>query len=133
VSSNLPAVRRRRIIQNLKAGDKIKFLGLRPDIPYGIISSTDGPSLMVVVENKEGERWDQEIYREEVTERLAEYVPVPITSLRLKYLLEMAQPEDIDRKSRRQVAQEEIMDLLEQGQIFRTSNGVWGINPEWGK
>jgi hypothetical protein len=50
--------------------------------------------------------------------------------MRLTYLLEQAAPEDINRKSRREMAQEELMDLLDQGQIFRTSNGTWGINPE---
>lgn len=132
MSDNLPAVRRRRFVQNLKAGDRIRWIGLAPDIPYGTVSSVSGCIIMVVVDRPNGDRWDQEIYREEVTERLSEFNPIPVTQLRLKYLIELSEPETEERKRRRIEAQEELMFLLDQQQIMRTTRGDWIIDPTWG-
>lgn len=132
MSTNLPAVRRRRFIQNLKAGDRVKWIGLAPDIPYGTISDVNGGLVLVVVDMPNGDRWDQEIYREEITERVSEFNPIPITALRLKYLIELAEPETEERRRRRIEAQEELMFLLDQQQIMRTTKGDWIIDPAWG-
>jgi hypothetical protein len=123
-------VRRRRYVQNLKAGDLVKFVGAGPNCTQGVVRERYGAYVYIVCKDEDGTFFEIERYFEEITERLSEFNVVPVTAMRLTYLLEQAAPEDINRKSRREMAQEELMDLLDQGQIFRTSNGTWGINPE---
>lgn len=132
MSSNLPAVRRPRYVQNLKEGDKVKFVGAGPNCTEGVVSSLSGGYVYIVWTTPEGEHHEIERYREEITQRLSEFNPVPITEHRLKYLLEQAEPETEERQRRRVNAQEDLMDLLNQGQIFRNSRGVWCIDPSWG-
>lgn len=119
--------------KNLKSGDKVKFVGAGPKCTEGVIDNISGGYAYIVCLDKETHTFFEiERYVEEVTERLAEFQPVPCTQTRLKYLLEQAEPETEDRKRRRVAAQEDLMDLLNQGQIFRNSRGVWCLNPEFG-
>jgi hypothetical protein len=108
----------------------VKFVGAGPDCTQGIIRDINGGYVYIVWKSPDDGWHEIERYVEEITERLSEFNVVPVTAMRLTYLLEQAAPEDINRKSRREMAQEELMDLLDQGQIFRTSTGAWGINPE---
>jgi hypothetical protein len=130
MGDNLPVVRRRRFVQNLKSGDRVKFVGAGPNCTEGVVRDLNGGYVYIVCKDTDGTFFEIERYREEITERLSEFNMVPVTAMRLQYLLEQAAPEDINRKSRREMAQEELMDLLDQGQVFRTSTGSWGINPE---
>jgi hypothetical protein len=121
---------KRRPVFNLKAGDRVKFVGAGPNCTEGVVRDIYGGYVYIVCKDADGTFYEIERYKEEVTERISEFNVVPVTACRLTYLLEQAAPEDINRKSRREMAQEELMDLLDQGQIFRTSTGAWGINPE---
>lgn len=132
MSDNLPAVRKRRFVQNLKIGDLVKFIGAGPDCTQGIVSNINGAYVYMVWKTPEGDYHEIERYREEITERLSEFNPVPVTQHRLKCLLELAAPETEERERQRIEAQEDLMDLLNQGQIFRNSRGVWCIDPTWG-
>jgi hypothetical protein len=126
-------VRRRRFVQNLKSGDKVKFVGAGPECTEGVVDRINGGYVYIICyDKKEHTFFEIERYREEITERLSEFNPVPCTQMRLKYLLEMAEPETEERQRRRVEAQEDLMDLLNQGQIFRNSRGVWCLNPEFG-
>lgn len=128
--NNLPIVRRQRFVKNLKSGDLVKFIGAGPNCTQGVIREVNGGYVYIVWKSPDDGWQEIERYAEEITERLSEFNMVPVTAIRLKYLLEQAAPEDSDRVARREMAQEELMELLDEGQIFRTSNGVWGINPE---
>jgi hypothetical protein len=118
--------------KNLKVGDRVKFVGAGPDCTEGVISDINGELVMIVIDKPNGDRFEVERYRGEITERLAEFQPVPITGMRLRYLIEMAEPESEERQQRRVDAQEELMEMLKTGQVMRTSRGHWIIDPEWG-
>jgi hypothetical protein len=119
--------------KNLKAGDRVKFIGAGPNCTEGVIDRIDGHMVYIVCLDKENYTFFEiERFRDEITERTAEFQPIPCTQIRLKYLLEMAEPETEERQRRRVDAQEELMSLLNQGQIFRNSRGVWCLDPTFG-
>lgn len=123
---------KRRPIQNLKAGDMVKFVGAGPDCTEGVIDHFNGSYVYLIWQAPDGTHHQIERYREEITERVSEFNPIPVTESRLKYLLEQAAPETEERQRRRVEAQEELMSLLNQGQIFRNSRNVWCIDPTFG-
>jgi hypothetical protein len=133
VSDNLPAVRKPRFVQNLKPGDEVEFVGAGPKCTKGVVARLNGGYVYIICHDAEGHtHFEIERYREEVKKRLSEFNPIPCTQTRLKYLLELAEPETDERKRMRITAQEELMDLLNEGQIFRNSRGVWCIDPTYG-
>jgi len=119
--------------RKLKPGDTVKFIGAGPECTEGVIDRFNGEYVYIVcLDKKSHEFFEIERYRGEITERTAEFQPIPCTQMRLKYLLEMAEPETEERQRRRVDAQEELMSLLNQGQIFRNSRGVWCLDPTFG-